>query len=67
MDVGLNTTVLISQRDRTKATPIRELQAVAVSKTIQAFHFFETTSGGLSAQVRHLHPFLPMHPIKLAR
>jgi hypothetical protein len=35
----------------------------------QAFKmfFFETTSGGVSAQVRHLHPFFPMHPIELAR
>jgi hypothetical protein len=28
-------------------TSIKELQAVAVSKTIQAFHVFQTTSSGL--------------------
>jgi hypothetical protein len=38
-------------------TPIKAIQAVAVSITIRLSIVLATTSGGASAQVRHLHPF----------
>ena len=54
-------------------TLIEEVQAVAVSKTEFGFPCFWERLGRVSLQapetyraLRHLHPFFPMHPIKLA-
>jgi hypothetical protein len=44
----------------------RNYKQLQFQKQFRLSMFLETTSGGFSAQVKHLHPLFPMHPIKLA-